>query len=116
MSWSLRRLYAAGALALLAASALAPRAGAQAVQQAPPAQAGRVVAGLPLYTSDGKLIGRAIAMGLDDDDEPVLVAEIARPLGIGPEAIAVPTDMFVHKDDRIELTITEAEVNAKLGR
>jgi hypothetical protein len=72
------------------------------------------LAGLPLYTADGKQIGKVIAMGLDEEDRPVLVAEIAQPLGLGPMAIAVPTDMFVRKGNRVELTLTEAEVNARL--
>jgi hypothetical protein len=42
------------------------------------------------------------------------VAEIAQPLAIGPTAIAVPIDMFARKGNRIELTLTQAEVNARL--
>jgi hypothetical protein len=72
--------------------------------------------GLPIYTSDGKVIGKVIATGVDEDDQPVLVAEIERSLGFGPEAIAIPTDLFMAKTGRIELTLTEAEVNARLGR
>jgi hypothetical protein len=72
--------------------------------------------GLPVYTADGKAIGRVITMGLDEDDKLVLVAEIAQALGLGSAAVAVPTNMFVRKGNRIELTLTEAEVNAKLKR
>jgi hypothetical protein len=46
----------------------------------------------------------------------VLVGEIERQLGLGLEAIAIPTDLFVRKEGRIELTITEDEVNARLAR
>jgi hypothetical protein len=81
---------------------------------APPAEAS--VEGLPIYTSDGKAIGKVIAMGLDEDNKPVLVGEIERQLGFGPMAIAVPLDMFVRKDQRIELTITEAEVTSRLNQ
>jgi PRC-barrel domain protein len=77
--------------------------------------AGQVV-GLPIVTSDGKAIGKVIATGTDEDNQPVLVAEIEQQLGIGPEAIAIPPDLFVRKPGHIELTITEAEVNARLGR
>jgi hypothetical protein len=96
--------------------------GAQALPQDAPRQRParpqqeQAPAGLPLYSSDGKMLGKVIATGVDDDGEPVLVAEIQRPLGIGPEAVAIPSNMFVQRRDRIELTITEAEVNAKLRR
>jgi sporulation protein YlmC with PRC-barrel domain len=72
------------------------------------------LAGQPVYTSDGKEIGTVITMGLDEDDEPVLVAEVVQPLGLGPTTVAVPTKMFARKGDRVELTLTEAEVHAKL--
>jgi hypothetical protein len=57
-----------------------------------------------------------LATGIDDDDQVVLVAEIARPLGIGADAVAIPTDMFVRKANRIELTITDAEVRDRLAQ
>lgn len=108
----LRSMQAAAlALALAAVPGLAQTPAPRPQEGAKPQPS---IEGMPLYTSDGKAIGTVIAMGLDDDDEPVLVAEIAQPLGLGPTAVAVPTDMFVRKGDRVELTLTEAEVNAKL--
>jgi hypothetical protein len=88
----------------------------QQPQRQPPSQGHAAPAGLPLFTSDGKAIGRVIASGIDEDNEAVLVAEIEQPLGIGPKVVAIPNDMFARRADRIELTITEAEVNARLGR
>jgi hypothetical protein len=115
MAWLQRYPLATIALALvLAAPPSMPRALAQGPQQASPVEPQPSLAGLPLYTADGKEIGKVITMGLDEDDKPVLVAEVERRLGLGLTAIAVPTDMFVRKGDRIELTLTEAEVNAKL--
>jgi hypothetical protein len=104
---------AVAALALVLAGAHA--APQDARRQPPTASQQQAPAGLPLYSSDGKRLGRVVAAGVDDNDEPVLVAEIQRPLGIGPRAIAIPTNMFVQRRDRIELTITEAEMNARLG-
>lgn len=104
---------AAVALALALTGAHAAPQDAQREPVAPQQQA---PAGLPLYSSDGKMLGRVVASGLDDDDQPVLVAEIERPLGIGTRAIAIPASMFVRKGKRIELTITAAEVGARLGR
>jgi hypothetical protein len=107
-----RLVMAALALALAAAPAL-PEAAQQGTGARKP---GRAPVGLPVYTSDGKAIGKVIATGVDEDDQPVLVAEIERSLGFGPEAIAIPTELFMAKSGRIELTLTEAEVNARLGR
>jgi hypothetical protein len=104
-------LSAALALTLAAAPAVSQKP--QRQMPAKPEQA--PVAGLPLYTADGKAVGRVLAMGLGENDEQVLVAEIERPLGLGPEAIAIPMDMLVRKPGRIELTLTEAEVDARLG-
>lgn len=103
-------------LAMLSVAPAVTPAAAQGAKPSPPAETQRPVAGLPLYTADGKAIGRALAMGVDEDEEEVLVAEIERLAGIGPRAVAIPTKMFVRKADRIELTLTEAEVAAKLGR
>jgi hypothetical protein len=104
-----------GAIAIAVAAAPWPTI----AQGAKPAQSDKAapkgsIEGLPLYSSDGKVVGKVIAMGLDEDNQPVLVAEVERQLGIGPMAIAVPTDMFVRKGARIELTITEAEVATRL--
>jgi PRC-barrel domain len=105
-----------------AALALALAAG-QALPQSPPQRppgkapyAERTAVGLPIVTSDGKAIGKVVATGVDDDNQPVLVGEIERQLGLGLEAVAIPTDLFVRKEGRIELTITEDEVNARLAR
>lgn len=99
----------AAALALMLVILAAPA-------QLATAEPARSPVDLPIYTSDGKAIGRVIATGFDDDNQPVLVAEIDRPLGLGPQAVAIPTDLFVRRAARIELTITEAEVTARLRR
>jgi ABC-type sugar transport system substrate-binding protein len=116
MAILLRSRTAMAALALALAPACAQ---AEAPGQQPADTTGTAVrqaVGLPVYTADGKAIGKVVASGIDQDSQPVLVAEIERQLGLGPEAIAIPTDLFVQKQGRIELTITEAEVNARLGR
>ena len=113
--WFLRFRFAA-ALALAPTMALAALPGIAQAPARKPQQPQPSLDGLPLYTSDGKEIGRVITMGLDEDNEPVLVAEIAQQLGLGSMAVAVPTNMFVHTDGRVELTLTEAEVNARLGK
>jgi sporulation protein YlmC with PRC-barrel domain len=106
---------------LLAVSALAIAFAATPAmsqhQQRPPAgKAHRALVGLAIFTSDGKEIGKVLATGIDKDDQFVLIAEIERLLGIGSLAVAIPTHMFVRKSNRIELTITEAEISDTLSR
>src|SRR5262245_32366766 len=69
----------------------------------PPPTTERAVVGLPIFTSDGEEIGKVLATGTDEDGLAVLVAEIERPLGMGPIAVAIPTDMFAPMTDRIEI-------------
>jgi hypothetical protein len=103
------------AAAVLAVALAAAPAFAESPQQRPASRNERAAVGLPIYTSDGKAIGKVVATGVDEDNKAVLVGQIERPLGLGPQAVAIPTDLFVRKGDRIELTLTEAEVNARLG-
>ncbi|HEX5958326.1 MAG TPA: PRC-barrel domain-containing protein [Hyphomicrobiaceae bacterium] len=116
-----RRLIAAAVLFLMAAAlpAIAQPSTQQPAQPPPKAKPQGGFTGLPLYTSDGKVIGRVLALGVDEDNETVVVAEIERSLGLGPTAIAVPLNLInasKGRTDRVELTLTEAEVNARLRR
>ena len=82
----------------------------------PPPTAERTVVGFPIFTSDGKEIGKVLATGTDEDGLAVLLGEFERAFGIGFIAVAIPTDMFVLITDRIVLSITEAEVSQRLAR
>ena len=94
-----RALTAALAIALAAPPATSRH------QQEPPAVAGdHTLVGLPVFTSDGNSIGMVIAIGTDESDKAVLVAQIERSLGFGSDLVAIPGDMFVRKADRIELS------------
>lgn len=101
-------------VALLLALAAAP-ATAQQGRKAPAATIDRAVIGLPVFSSDGERIGKVLAIGTDDNDRTVLVAEIERPLGIGTDPVAIPRDLFRRMPNRIELTITAAEVNDRIS-
>jgi hypothetical protein len=86
-------------------------------QQEPPAVAGdHTLVGLPVFTSDGHSVGMVIAVGTDESNEAVLVAQIERPLGFGSDLVAIPMKMFIPKADRIELTITERELRNRATR
>jgi hypothetical protein len=71
--------------------------------------------GLPLVTSDGETVGYITEVGIDDG-QAIAIGEIVRPLGIGYDAVAIPTEMFAHKGDHAELTITAEEVRVRLKR
>ena len=98
----------------VALAVVSPTAAQQ--KQKPAAKAFRTTVGLSIFSSDGKRIGKVLATGIDGDDQPVLVAEVERPLGLGAIGVAIPTNLFVVKADRIELTITAGEVASRLVR
>ena len=114
---SLRHIVAAFALAaatpLAVLPALAQQSGAQQTepQRAEPQQAepARGPIGLPIYTSDGEHLGEVIQV-ISYGDKPALRAEIGSFLGLGVTTAVIPANMFNRKDDRIELTMTAAEV------
>jgi hypothetical protein len=110
-----RYVLSALAAVVVALAATAPAA-AQHSRKPAAGQADRAVVGLPLFSSDGKRVGRIVATGTDDDNQAVLVAEIERPLGIGPHAVAIPSELFLRKAGRVELTITAAEIAERISK
>jgi hypothetical protein len=70
--------------------------------------------GLRLFSSDGKQLGKVIGEGADDDDQPVIVAEIERPRGADSYLAAIPTDLFVQWPDRVVVKISANEVAKRL--
>jgi hypothetical protein len=92
-------------------------ASAQIVRQQVPAttQIDKSLIGLPLVTSDGETVGYITEVGIDDG-QAIVIGEIVRPLGIGYDAVAIPVEMFAHKGDHAELTLTAEQVRARLQR
>ncbi len=91
-----------------------PSLAQQRPDRPPLSQIDESVIGLPIFSSDGVRMGVVTEVGTDDG-EPVIVAEIDQPLGIGAVPVAIPTDMFVHTGQAIKLTITASEVRRNLG-
>jgi hypothetical protein len=89
-------------------------ADAQDGRRQPPPGAAAVLVGLPVYTSDGREIGRVTEV-VSEPQEPMLVAEIERAGAIGVHAVAIPIDVFVQRADRIELTLTFEQVSDRLA-
>ena len=50
------------------------------------------------------------------DGKAVLIGEVERPLGLGPELIAISADMFVDRGDHIQLTLTADQIREKLAK
>jgi hypothetical protein len=116
---SMRRyLTLLAALAIVAttlAVALVVVAPAAQVERAPPTgKANRTLVGLLVFSSDGKQLGKVLAEGIDEEGQPVLVADDL--LGLGLRSVAIPTYMYVLKSNRILLTITAEEVANTLAR
>jgi len=72
--------------------------------------------GLPIITSDGVEIGVVSDTGTDEDDQLVLLTELAMPLVTGAQTVAIPLDLVVVKIDRVDLSLTAAQVRATLSR
>ena len=90
---------------------------AQVVREQIPAttQVDKSLIGLPLVTSDGETVGYITEVGIDGG-QVIAIGEIVRLLGIGYDAVAIPAEMFAHKGDHAELTISAEEVRARLRR
>ena len=74
---------------------------------------------LAIFTSDGVKIGAITDTGTDEDGHTVLLAEVGLPLGFATETVAIPLDLVVFKDNRIDLSLTATEVSdilASAGR
>ena len=90
-----------------------PALAQQKPDQPPLSQIDESLIGLPIFSSDGLRMGIVVEVG-EDDGEAVVIGEIDQLLGIGATPVAIPADMFVHRDKAIELTITASELRANL--
>jgi hypothetical protein len=106
------------ALGLLA---LALAAGSASAQQTPPAenqlgaQADAALVGLPVYSSDGQRLGQIAEVGTSSG-QPAVRAEMEEFLGVGARSVVIVADVFQQKTDRIELSMTAAEVKDTLSK
>lgn len=108
------RAFVASILAILAGTV--PVAAQIAREEVPAtSRIDKSLIGLPIVTVDGATIGYITEVGIDDG-QAIVVAEIVRALGIGYDAVAIPTEMFTHKGDHVELTISAKQVRSRLKR
>ena len=71
---------------------------------------------LPIRSADGQLVGVVLTQAGNRDGKAVLIGEVERPLGLGPELIAISADMFVDRGDHIQLTLTADQIREKLAK
>jgi hypothetical protein len=98
------------ALSILVAATLALSPGF--AQQHSPQQKSTLV-GLPIYSADGQKLGEVTEEGRTGGKATVR-ADMGTFFGSGPNIVLIDTDLCERKADRIELTLTAAEVREKL--
>lgn len=106
-----RTILAAGAVA--AALAAVPAAAQQS--QPPATQADLVLVGLPIFSSDGEKLGQVTQVGTAAGQRAVQ-ARIGGFLNVETSTVVIPDHVFQQKPDRIELSMTAAEVGETLSK
>jgi hypothetical protein len=77
------------------------------------AQRKSTLVGLPVYSSDGQKLGEVTEEGRYGGKATVR-ADMGTFFGSGPNIVLIDADVFKKNADRIELTMTAAEVREKL--
>ena len=83
--------------------------------QPPPAQIQPEVIGLAVYSSDGEKLGQVTHVGTAAG-QPAVRAELGGFLDVAPSAVVIPATMFEQKPDRIQVSMTAAEVKETLAK
>jgi len=71
--------------------------------------------GLAVYSSDGEKLGQVTQVGTAGG-QPAVRAELGGFLDVAPSAVVIPATMFAQKPDRIEVSMTAAEVKETLSK
>jgi hypothetical protein len=100
------------ALGLAIALAVVP---ASAQQSQPPTMQPDIgLVGLPVYSSDGQMLGQ-VTDTVRAGGRQAVRAEMGAFLGLGPSIILIDADVFQTKVDRVELKMTAAEVRERIS-
>jgi hypothetical protein len=83
--------------------------------QPPAAQVQPPLVGLAVYSSDGEKLGQVTQVG-SAGGQPAVRAELGGFLDVAPSAVVIPASMFEQKPDRIEISMTAAEVKETLSK
>ena len=68
------------------------------------------VIGMPIYTSDGMMIGQVTTLG-SYRGETSMIGEVGRLLGFGTRRVLIPDSLATVQNDRVILTIPSDRVN-----
>jgi len=102
----MRKILAAFVVLTIAPVSLAT---AQKPEAVPQSEVAPRLLNLPIRSVDNQPIGVVTQAGIGDG-EAVLIGEVERPLGLGPELIVITADMFVDGGDHIQLTLTADQI------
>jgi hypothetical protein len=72
------------------------------------------VIGLPIYTSDGVLVGQVASLA-KYKGKRLMIGDVGLALGFGSRLVLIPRDLAIVQEDRIVLTITKDRVSEVLG-
>jgi hypothetical protein len=98
---------------VLLSLAASPAMGQQ--EQGAQAQSDVVLVGLPVYSSDGEKLGQVTEVGTAAGRRAVQ-AQIGGFLGVETSTVVIPDHVFQQKPDRIELSMTAAEVGETITK
>jgi hypothetical protein len=101
-------------LTLAIALAVVPASAQQSQPQAIEPGADTSLVGLPVFSSDGEMLGQVtetVVFGA----RPAVRAEMSAFLGFGSGTVLIDADVFQKKADRIELSMTAAEVKETIS-
>ncbi len=112
----LRSRLAAAVVALaVAACPVAAQQAPSAENEQPGVRVDTALIGLPIFSSDGQRLGQIAEVG-SSGGRPAVRAEMEESLGIGPRSVVIVAEVFQQKSDRIELSMTAAEVKDTLSK
>src|SRR5262245_55968881 len=114
----IRPLLAAGALvAILAAAPLSAQQNQPQQGQPPRSQMeeGKAMVGRAVSSSGGQKLGEVVEVGLSGGQEAIR-AKMGELLGLGSTAVVIGADIFQKKADRVELSMTAAEVKDTISK
>ncbi len=86
------------------------------IQMLPDAQAEAQILQLPVYSSDGQNLGRIMQVAVVEGKLKGVRAELGESLGIGTAAVLIGAEVLEQKPDRLEITMTAAQVRDVLVR
>jgi hypothetical protein len=111
----LRSRLAAAVVALAVAACPVAAQQAPSAENEPGVRVDTALIGLPIFSSDGQRLGQIAEVG-SSGGRPAVRAEMEESLGIGPRSVVIVAEVFQQKSDRIELSMTAAEVKDTLSK